>query len=207
MGESEWVSLREAAEMLGVHPATVRNWADNGDLPSRRTPGGHRRFRKTDLTHYAATQNEIQPIEAQAIVQNALWQTRMQVGGGTLADLPWYAMLSETARNQLRQQGLNTMESLRNYLARGSSSVQLEAAVQLGQDYAALLNTNGLNLVEAVKGFFYFTDTVVNSILNWSEIPATRNSPAEWGSLLRHVNLFINHMLLAIVEYYESKRS
>lgn len=41
---SEWVSLRQAADMLGVHPATVRNWADKGDIMSRRTPGGHRRF-------------------------------------------------------------------------------------------------------------------------------------------------------------------
>ena len=56
---SEWVSLRQAADLLGVHPATVRNWADKGDLPSRRTPGGHRRFRKADLMQYAATQGEL----------------------------------------------------------------------------------------------------------------------------------------------------
>lgn len=35
-----WVSLSEAAKILGVHPATVRNWADQGHLPSQRTPGG-----------------------------------------------------------------------------------------------------------------------------------------------------------------------
>ena len=40
----EWLSLREAAEMLGMHPATVRLWADRNELPSRRTNGGHRRF-------------------------------------------------------------------------------------------------------------------------------------------------------------------
>ena len=44
MTDFEWVSLRQAAELLGVHPATVRSWADKGELPSRRTPGGHRRF-------------------------------------------------------------------------------------------------------------------------------------------------------------------
>ncbi|MBZ0276088.1 MAG: helix-turn-helix domain-containing protein, partial [Anaerolineae bacterium] len=87
---SEWVSLRQAADMLGVHPATVRNWADRGDLPSRRTPGGHRRFRRSDLTQYAETHEEIQPLEVQVIIQNALGQARIQVGGGNLTEAEWY---------------------------------------------------------------------------------------------------------------------
>jgi excisionase family DNA binding protein len=45
----EWLSLREAADMLGIHPATVRQWADRNELPSRRTSGGHRRFRRSDI--------------------------------------------------------------------------------------------------------------------------------------------------------------
>lgn len=53
MNDLEWISLRHAAELLGVHPATVRIWADNGDLPSRRTPGGHRRFRKADVLRHS----------------------------------------------------------------------------------------------------------------------------------------------------------
>src|SRR5947209_20472945 len=47
--EGEWLSLREAADMLGMHPATVRLWADRNELPSRRTNGGHRRFRRSDV--------------------------------------------------------------------------------------------------------------------------------------------------------------
>ena len=63
MSESEWVSLRQAAQMLGVHPATVRAWADKGELPSRRTPGGHRRFRRADLLLQAEKHTEVQPLE------------------------------------------------------------------------------------------------------------------------------------------------
>ncbi len=48
--EDEWLSLSEAAELLGMHPATVRLWADRNELPSRRTNGGHRRFRRSDST-------------------------------------------------------------------------------------------------------------------------------------------------------------
>ncbi|MER3468276.1 MAG: hypothetical protein C4312_07200, partial [Thermoflexus sp.] len=45
----EWLSLKDAAAMLGVHPATLRVWADAGRIPSRRTAGGHRRFARRDL--------------------------------------------------------------------------------------------------------------------------------------------------------------
>jgi excisionase family DNA binding protein len=41
---------REAAEMLGVRPATVARWARIGAIkPAVETPGGHRRYRRGDV--------------------------------------------------------------------------------------------------------------------------------------------------------------
>ena len=45
----EWLSLRRASALIGVHPATLRSWADQGRVASQRTAGGHRRFRRSDL--------------------------------------------------------------------------------------------------------------------------------------------------------------
>lgn len=42
--EEEWISMREACDLLGVSPATVRRWSDSGKLRAFTTPGGHRRF-------------------------------------------------------------------------------------------------------------------------------------------------------------------
>lgn len=39
----------DAAELLGVHRDTVTRWADEGKLPCWVTPGGHRRFRRSDV--------------------------------------------------------------------------------------------------------------------------------------------------------------
>lgn len=205
MHDSEWISLREAAEILGVHPATVRNWADKGDLPSRRTPGKHRRFRKSDVLRYAESQGELQPLEVQIIIQNALGHTRMQVGGGTLTQLSWYENLPDQTRDRLRQEGLRTMEAIRKYLASGAPDEQLATAINIGNNYAALLSQTGLKLADAVRGFFYFSDFVVNSVLSWSEVTPSRNVMSEWSNLLRQVNTFTNSILLSIIEYYESE--
>ncbi len=199
---SEWVSLRQAAELLGVHPATVRNWADKGELPSRRTPGGHRRFRKGDLLQYAETQGELQPLEVQVIIQNALGQTRLQVGDSKLTREAWYTAMSEASREQLRQQGRRVLEGLRDYMASGAPDDKLSTAIRLGKDYAATLSQDKLTLPQAVRGFFYFSDFVINSIITWSEITPPRSAP-EWANLLRQVNTFINSMLLSIIEYYQ----
>ncbi len=197
---SEWVSLRQAADMLGVHPATVRNWADKGDLLTRRTPGGHRRFRKADLLQFAAMQDELQPLEVQVIIQNALGQTRMQVGA--LNNLAWYKAMSEPTRATMREQGREVLEALREYLANGAADVSLSPAIRIGKRYAEILEADGLTLPQAVRGFLYFSDFVTNSVLTWSEITPPR-SASEWANLLRQVNTFIHSMLLSIIEFYQ----
>ncbi|MAS35575.1 MAG: hypothetical protein CL610_16310 [Anaerolineaceae bacterium] len=199
---SEWVSLRQAADMLGVHPATVRNWADEGKLPSRRTPGGHRRFRRSDLMRYAEAQGEWQPAEMQVILQSALGQARIQVGEGTLVHVPWYEAMSDATRAEMRQAGRRVLEELRQYLADGAPDKGLHAAINLGKDYAQALSEDGLSLPQATRGFFYFSDFVINSVLTWSEITPPR-STSEWSTMLRQINTFINAMLLSIIEYYE----
>ncbi len=154
---------------------------------------------------YANTQGELQPLEAQVIIQNALGNTRMQVGGGRLTRLNWYEQISEKTRAELRQEGLKTLESIRKYLAAGAPDEQLSAAITAGKDYAAMLNRDGLSLADAVRGFFYFSDFVINSVLTWSELTPPRNNTSDWGTLLRQVNTFINTILLSIIEYYESE--
>jgi excisionase family DNA binding protein len=45
----ETLTRAEAAQALGVHPATVARWAAAGTLPSFRTPSGERRYRRCDV--------------------------------------------------------------------------------------------------------------------------------------------------------------
>ncbi len=48
-GESEWLTLGQAARFLGVAQSTIRKWSDQGRVPAFYTPGGHRRYRRGDL--------------------------------------------------------------------------------------------------------------------------------------------------------------
>src|SRR5437879_12664858 len=44
-----WLTLGEAAQLLGVDVTTLRGWAKTGKIRVFRTPGGHRRFDAADL--------------------------------------------------------------------------------------------------------------------------------------------------------------
>ena len=45
----EFVSVGDAARLLGVSVATVRNWEKAGKIAAIRTPGGQRRFAGADI--------------------------------------------------------------------------------------------------------------------------------------------------------------
>src|SRR6476619_6311406 len=47
--DSEWLTLGQAAKVLGVAQSTIRKWSDQGRVPAFYTPGGHRRYRRRDL--------------------------------------------------------------------------------------------------------------------------------------------------------------
>src|SRR5919197_1374034 len=48
-GESDWLTLGQAAKFLGVAQSTMRKWSDVGRVPAFYTPGGHRRYKRGDL--------------------------------------------------------------------------------------------------------------------------------------------------------------
>lgn len=50
-----WYSVQEAADYLGFHPQTVRNWMSKGELAFFRSPGkrGRIRIRRSELDRFA----------------------------------------------------------------------------------------------------------------------------------------------------------
>lgn len=63
----DWLSTKQAMDLLGVGPTTVKRWTDEGMLPAIRTTGGHRRFKRSDLLRFReqvlAAQTEINAVD------------------------------------------------------------------------------------------------------------------------------------------------
>src|SRR5215468_8393406 len=50
--QDEWLTLGQAATYLGVAQSTMRKWTDSGRVASFKTPGGHRRYKRSDLDQF-----------------------------------------------------------------------------------------------------------------------------------------------------------
>jgi len=207
LDDNEWLSLGDAASLLGVHPSTVRHWADEGDLPSRRTPGGHRRFRRADLEQWASKQRSrpetVTASEVQLVIQNALGRARMEVSGGQLSHLPWYNELDDEARRAQGALGRRLLETLSRYLVEDAGDPDVQDEIrELGVDYAQLSQRQELSLTQTIRAFLFFRDLLVDSVIQLAETLGL-HTPLDWGARLRQVNKLTDQLLLAIVESSE----
>jgi excisionase family DNA binding protein len=197
----EWLNLSQAAEVLGVHPSTLRGWADRGELPAHRTPGRHRRFRRADVEAWAAARRESRPFAGQMIVENALGRTRMQMAEGELSRTHWYPRLGEARKREFREASRRLLSVLLRYLSEEGETALAEAE-DIGRAYERLGRAAGLTLSETVSVFLYFRDFLYEAVIDVYQATGQR-AAREWAEMHRRIAAFTNAVLLALVEAHE----
>lgn len=202
---SDLLNLSEAARFLGVHPSTVRLWADKGELPTQRTSGGHRRFQRADLETWNASHRQGLAPGAALIVQSALGRTRMDLTDGQLSRLAWYNKMSETARLAHRETGQRLLALLKKYLMDEDRESVLGDARRLGVDYYRLGKASKLSLTENVRAFLHFRDHLTESVVQMVEAAGSgqTHSLTQLNSLTGH---FTNEILIALISAAEADK-
>ena len=100
---AEWMSIHEAASLVGVSPATLRRWCDAGNVQAFTTPGGHRRFSRRAITGLlparpaAATDGQVDRVGAVLLRKLRLASRRVA------AEAPWSEALTDTDRQVLER--------------------------------------------------------------------------------------------------------
>lgn len=199
---NEWLSLSEVAKILGVHPSTVRNWANQGQIPVHRTKGGHRRFKQGEVVLWQQTQHTNDSNEAQLVIKNALKLTRFHITEGHLQTEDWYQKLNEDARSKYRLSGRNLMSGLLAYLSASGTEAEAEAR-SLGYEYATRGRHHGLSVLDATQAFLFFRTTLFDGMLAVYEAAAISSSQA-WSEMFRKVNSFTDKILITILETYQA---
>lgn len=207
----EWLSLRQVADMLGMHPATVRLWADRNELPSRRTNGGHRRFLRADIEAHLRAETERKPHPAaQLLVQSILGRVRFAFTDGTLNTLSWYQHFDEAARDAYRRLGRRLLELLLRALTETKISEELrQEAIELGTEYGSITCQSHVPVADAVRAFLYFRNIVDESVLQLAEVRGSSNVSSRdyrdhqdipWAESLRQIQALTNEILPALIE-------
>jgi excisionase family DNA binding protein len=199
----EWLPLRAASDLVGVHPATLRAWADRGHIASQRTAGGHRRFRRSDIEHWARSRRE-PTASIEMLIQNAMGRVRLTL---EQADMPWLMRLNAETRVQHRDLGRRMLMEISTALDPSTNSVtMISSAQRLGADYTHLSRDHGLTLAETVRTFMFFRDTIADSFIQLVSHLETAAAP-DWIAMNRRLNEFTNAVLLGLIESYQRLES
>jgi excisionase family DNA binding protein len=198
----KWLSLKEASRMLGVHPSTLRQWADAGKIHTVRTPGGHRRFAETDVRALLEPE-PLEPSGIQFLVQSPLGRSRLEVSGGKLSEQEWYQRLDETASAEHREMGRKLLSLFMQYLTQPSDRATiLDEARSLGRTFGERSLVNQLTLTEAASAFLYFQDFLVDGVTKMSKTGGQTLNIDLLGSC-QQINHFTNEILIAMLQIYE----
>ncbi len=197
----DWLSLSDAAKLLGVHPSTVRLWSDKGILPVHKTQGGHRRYKRGEILLWAVTSStpREEAIEPDGVMQEVVKNVRMQISEGHLQAEPWYQKLDEDARAQYRLSGRSLFQGLMTYVSTNGQEAATEAYA-LGYEYASRARRYNLSYVDAAKAFLFFRNALVESVIKvYSESNVPSRRATEMYSRIQH---FTDDILISLLETY-----
>ncbi len=196
-----WLAVGEAARRLGVHPVTLRRWADQGDIPVVVTPGGHRRFAAADIAAFSRERRLATATRGleQILTQRALVNTRSEI---VARDQPWLSAFDEQDRQAKRLLGRQLMGLLLQYISMdGGGEGLLAEARSIARIYAGNALELGLPITQTLEAAIFFRDTILETALT---LPDQASVPAEANRrLLRRINRMLNEVQLAVAEAYE----
>jgi excisionase family DNA binding protein len=196
----EWLSLSDAARLLGVHPSTVRLWSDKGVLPVHRTQGGHRRYLRSEVILWSQTSNKSRAIEPESMMQEVVKNVRMQISEGRLQAEVWYEKLDDDARTQYRLSARSLFQGLMTYVATKGEEAESEAYA-IGYEYASRARRYSLSYVDAVKAFLFFRDTLIESVI---KVYGEAKVPAEQAAdMYIKMHRFTDDILISLLQTYQ----
>jgi len=188
--------------MLGVHPSTLRQWADAGKIHTVRTPGGHRRFAETDVRALLEPE-PLEPAGIQLLVQSALGRARLEVSGGKMSDQSWYKRFDESDKAEHRELGRKLLSLVMQYLTQpGDRQNILEEARSLGRAYGERSVSRNLRITESVNAFLYFQDFLMDGVRQMAKTVG-QSANIDLVAAYQQISQFTNEVLLAMLEVYE----
>jgi excisionase family DNA binding protein len=197
----KWLSLSDAAKVLGVHPSTVRLWSDKGALPTHKTQGGHRRYKQAEISLWAESNQSFGEIEPERMMQEVIKTVRMQISEGRLQAESWYQKLDEDARSQYRLSSRSLFHGLMTYMATEGADAESEAYA-IGYEYASRAHRYSLNYVDAVRAFLFFRTMLIDSVI---KVYRESNVPSgQTADMFGKMHTFTDDILISLLQTFQA---
>lgn len=195
--EHEWLTLSDASKLLGVHPATLRQWSDEGKVRIFRTPGGHRRFSRSDIERML----QVNPLRGSGLSSFVMSEVLQRTREGLPAAMQqgWATGIDDDERQRRREAGRHLIQIASQLITRDAPTPQQrEVARRLGGEYGRMMARAGHNLPDAVMAFIFFRDSLLETVFSLPETTGLNRD--ETLAIVRRINDVLNDVLRAMMD-------
>jgi excisionase family DNA binding protein len=201
-----WLSLGQASRLLGITPATLRRWADQGEVATFVTPGGHRRFPRSVIEgmvpHVRSRRPTLAGLGASPERMALAYRRARPVERG--GNPHWLAGLSEVDRAEFRERGRRLLGIVLEHLDAGDRALAgelLDKASGAAAEYGALSRALGASLTETLELFLRFRASFVGELAGVAR--RRRLDTREATALLVAAEAAMDRLLVALMKGFE----
>lgn len=198
----EWLTLKDASELLGVHFTTLRAWADKGQIPVFRTPGGHRRFGVTDLRRFLDSRANRMLVPArERLIDAAVGRVRQQIQTDA-EEASWRYELDEDAAVRRQQRGRQLFALAISFMLKPLQRERiLKDGRRMGAEYGREAASHQIGLVETGRAVQFFRQQLVQAVRSEDSSGALDADDVRIQGL---IDQFLDEILYAVLEGYET---
>jgi len=198
----EWLTLKDASEFLGIHFTTLRTWADKGEIPVFRTPGGHRRFGVADLRRFLddRASRAIVP-QRETLVNAAVDHVRQHIQASENS-ASWRYDLEGDAAIQRQQRGRQLFSLAISFVMKPLRRERIiEDGRRMGAEYGREAASHEVGLVETGRAVQFFRHQLLHAVRNEDGSGALDADDVRIQGL---IDQFLDEVLYAVLEGYET---
>jgi len=158
------ISIREASQILGVNEATLRQWTDEGKLSAFVTPGGHRRYFKSDLKKLTRSGQKVLGIKDLVSELEDTTPRHREIARGFFDRSPQAVKPCKEHQLRLAELGRRLLHLTARYISEPARREEsLSAARDTGRCFGILLAEMGMPLTEATEAFLMHRELIMQS--------------------------------------------
>jgi len=164
LAQESLVSISEASHILGVSEAALRQWTDEGKIAAFITPGGHRRYSRSELKKFMSSHQKVLGIKDLVIELEDTAHLLREIGRASLNTMPWYDNLDEESRKRLAYLGRGLLNLIIKYIAEPLKREEtIKLANDIGQGFGITLARLCLPLTDSVEAFILHRNPIINA--------------------------------------------
>ena len=164
MEQEPFLNISEASRILGVSEAALRQWTDEGKIKAFITPGGHRRYSRTELKKFMGSHPRMLGVKDLVTELEDTASVHREIGRTSLDSTPWYGKISKESQGYLAELGQRLLHLIIKYItepSRRDDTIQL--ARDVGRDHGETLARLGLPLTDSVEAFILHRDPIMTA--------------------------------------------